>query len=594
MDRFNAGAKAVVLPFFLLIAAGQARADDGAPANPLYGAMSNRIRDVTDTLGTLPERDASNAIKAGYFRLRIVDQNAYSAAICPDVVYDKMDKADRNRWKEIDAKLADLAFNKSHIWGITANIAVDDGGAHTPSEIWLINIKDPRSKKCTLKLGGSLTSDASPTLDYQSQLIPFSRVAGFNNKITVDLKSAYTEEADPARLKMMWDGLGLIGGLIFAPAAGVIKAAAPVGQQMASDALKKNFTAELPLTFDSDPGASHRSKAMFVKLDFISLSGPGDPPDAAKGGVTIYLEYLASIFSGNAASYQKIDNPSAVLGAQMLTSTGNKTVQEQLAAAVYNSVFLAPDPAAFQNSCPIMKAELDKLGLSAVDRAVFLWAVASTNPNTKDKLYAIQCLVDAQPDLTKVQIAIPPRVPETRLATYAELKAALDNLATMMRSGGYNDDLATRFADKIYFYADGETGTRLNLGNGSNDKVALLTQLSTNFGKLGCYGPRDSRPDLILNVRPNLGPLGDKERAAAAITSANPHGEQGAIPYIISLRFAPVQLPTADNPAVVPAKVTGIFLTRRDAGNDDVLRELTDGRRPQSCTESWMDGIFAH
>jgi hypothetical protein len=389
-------------------------------------------------------------------------------------------------------------------------------------------------------------------------------------------------------------------GAVFAPAATVVGAIADEGQADLIKEMDRNVIASVPIVFKADPGTGNKAKKIFVKLDFVDLPPPDGTPKKSSGGVIISLEYQASVFLRNASFYRDITATSAeILSTVIRTAAGDKTIASQVSEISLNALrFTATTPAAFDVGCGTVRNELATKGLSSVDSAVFVWALASANPNdsVNKKVWEIPCINSAKADLAKVGIAPPPpptKPPEVakRQATLAEMHKAMDNMATLMQLGRVDPqffDLEQRFAENVTLIVDEHTRALLQLTDTTlkGDRDTILQLLATHFTRLGCYGPRLSSPDLQLPTRPEFVPLATGERAAAAVVLFGGRDGVTAEPFVISFKFAPA----SDSHA---AQIDTISIAQRGADVGPVIKELTEGRRPKSCTENWMDPIFS-
>jgi hypothetical protein len=579
----------VILGALCTVSAGPAQAQDAA----LSSAMSGRVVDITDAEGAQPQYDPSNAVKAGYFRLRIEPKGLSTATECPDSVLDRMAKADRNRWKAAGGKLVDVVFKRNYLWGIDATLVLRPDNAAAPDtatvNLSLITIKDPKSGNCQIKIGGKA---GAPTVDYESFLVALgSGPANYSDKIQLNLNAGYSAETDKDRVALLWSGLVKpIAGAIFLPAAGVVDAVAPEAQAAIIDELNRNTLGNYPETFRADPGPGKRAHKIFVKLDFVNLPPVGGAPASISGGITIGIEYQASVFLNNANFYKDItDPPAKLLDAKIRTVSGDA----QIAMLVNNSYkpirYDASTTQMFDGGCAAAQGDLVKLGLSPVDVAVFLWAAARANshPAISDHVWDIGCIKAAETDLAKVGIKSP-TAPEGKRATVPQMHDAMDKLAKMIKLGAPDSDWAKRFAPKLTLITDEATRSLLKLDGlvVRIDRDAALDLIAKNFSNLGCYAPRTSSPDLLLPMRPDFPPpLASTDRASAAIGLIS-GGQGGASqPLILSFRFDPV----VDGEL---AQVSTISIAARGGDVSPVVTELTQNRRPVSCTESWMDPIF--
>lgn len=569
-----------------------------AQEQDLRSAMSSRVVDLTATEGAAPQYDAGGSVKAGYFRLRVEPKGLQSATICPDAVRDRLSKTEREKWNAFGGAVADVVFKRNYLWGMDATVVLRPGTSSTAPEtasvtLSLITIKDPKHGNCEIKIGG-VTGAAN--VDYESFLVPLgSGPANYSDRIQVDLKSGYSSVTDKKRIAQLWDGLVKpVTAAIFAPAAAVVGAVSDQAQAAIIQELSRNIIAGYPESFTADPGPGQKARKIFLKLDFINLPGPGGVPAVATGGITIALEYQASVFLKNASFYRDIiDTPATLLQTVVRTSSGDKAIGSLLPATSYNQLrYTAATPELFNGGCATVRDELVKLGLSSVDASVFLWATASENPNAlvRDKLWEIGCIKTAANDLSKVGIKPPPvpTPPPGRRATLAEMYSAMDNLATMMQLNRLNGDLAKRFAPKITLIVDDRARSLLALDElvVELDKDVALQLLAQKFTRLGCYAPRSSNPELTLPMRPAYPPaLNPTERASAAIALLGGlEGLEGE-PFLVSFKYGPVVDPE------VP-QINAVSIAARGSDIGPVVREVTENRRPVSCNESWMNPVF--
>lgn len=566
-----------------------------AQNSEMRSGMSARISDLTETEGMLPERDANKAIKAGYVQLVVQPKDIHKADICPDEVWDALPSEKRKLWKQTETALYDIAFNKNYVWGVNAEVILD---TTRTVQIALINIKDPKKAGCQRRIGGKLDSTGPAQVDYESSLIPINtNLNNFSSKIQVDLKSTYLETADPDRIKAFWGGIGGLASLIAAPVGVIMGQLSDQATPIIADQLNVKPEGSSPEFFRAEPGDGKRARKIFVKLDFINLLQPGAVP-AATGGVTIALQYRASVFSNTNFYVPVKDSPGQLLQTQIRTQQGDKAIVELLPQNIYNPLrYEASNPDQFKLGCGTLNSELRKLGLSPTDAMIFVWATASANTQLSTQLYNIECLntVEARAELAKVSILVPtkpepPKIP-TRLASIDEMKAAMGNLATMIRNSGVNPDLLNRFTPQMYLVTDDHSGQLMKLDEYGKERTRqdVLALISSKFARLGCYAPRDSRPDKLLPMRPNYGPLGEKERAAAALIFFPGEGGQAGEPLIASFRFTAAEV-SASGELIQPPRISVISITKRGTDNGEVVQELLVGRT--NCDEDWMKPVF--
>jgi hypothetical protein len=550
--------------------------------------------------GAQPQYDDRGNVQAGYFRLRIDPINLQTATTCPKTALGNLSKDDNERWKEVGGALVDVVFKRNYAWGIDGTVTLQPGVTGTGPNaasvtLSLIMIKNPKKENCQIKIGGAM---GGSSVEYESFLVPLGDgPVNFSDRIQVNLQSSYTSETDKTRVDAMWNGvLKPVVGAVFAPAATVVGAVSDQAQADIITAMNKNVIAEYPITFKADPGAGNRATKIFVKLDFVNLPPAGGEPDPSSGGVMLSLEYQASVFLRNAPFYKDITaTPAEIISIVTRTAGGDKPIDSQLDAGHLNQLrYAATTVDTFQSGCATLRNDMGKLGFSAVDTSVYIWALASENTNSgvRSKVWDIPCIKASQGDLAKVGIKPPqPPVDPGRQATLVEMHKAMNNLATLMQLGRADPDLSDlmeRFAPRITLIVDEHVRGVLQLTDlvTTGDKDTILKLVVTRFSRLGCYGPRQSSPDLQLPMRPDFPPaLGATERASAAIALLG--GREGVIaePEVFSLKFGPV-------PAGGAAQVNTISIASRGADSGPVIKELTEGRRPVSCTETWMDPAF--
>lgn len=550
--------------------------------------------------GVEPTRDASGRIDAGYYRLRFEPTLITEAAVCPRRTF--RTSQDFARWRSQEEALYQKIFDKEGVWSITARANLHVGGVdRTPREIRLIAIENPEERNCKLKLAGSQDGD-DMLLDQASVLVPFnSSNTVYEDRLKVGFKSVYKLEPDDARLDQLWSGINLFATTVSAGLGPIVGAVTPLGKTETARLLTTDVEAEAPVWFEADPGTGRRANRVFVHLAFPPL--PQTLPQTLSGGMTIYLDYQASLFRRGQFYASAFPTAAPVRAAEVLSATpipstnaaapGLRTVRDALGNGVYDALANAATPATFDGACSTARPALRALDLSEVDADVYLWAVAasSSRPEVSQHLGKLACFGEAQrANLKKLGVVVVDEVivPPTTQATLGDMHAAMTSLGGIMQGGPgapLNPDLTVRFAERIRLVLADDAAQGLiaqSEPSVERPRDEVLGLIAQHFSNIGCYAPRLGRDALMLALRPRFFELPANGRASAALALSR---EATPRAFILSFGFAPV-------PENGKAKIATVLIGRRGADNGDVVKELIVDRRPAGCNDAWMNEVF--
>jgi hypothetical protein len=158
-----------------------------------------------------------------------------------------------------------------------------------------------------------------------------------------------------------------------------------------------------------------------------------------------------------------------------------------------------------------------------------------------------------------------------------------------LQSQTVGDNLSAGFADVVALYVEEPFRSHLGMAQATATlpKRDALELLVKGFERAGCFAPRASRRELLLASRVPLMTLAATDRVGAlALKLRAPSAATGiaAVMTFVARGYA--------EPRTAPLTEV-IAITAPRAYQDNVLAELSEGRRPASCNEEWMNPVFA-
>lgn len=507
---------------------------------------------------------------AGYFIVRLIDQQASEAAICPERAFKRTQQG--KRWRELNKSVFDVVFKRQGLWGLNASFAISNpAGQPTVQEVRMIAVKNPQARGCVPQVLGSGVDGTPSRFLFITPINVNDNIYG--SEMVVNLRSVHQYEADKARIDNLWGGLGLFAKIVSAPLAPIVDALSGEGKKEINQALTEVAgEAGTTLQFKANPDGA-KTPSNFVYLGFESF-GQTDP-NTLRGGVTLRGDYQASVLLPPVRYFSQIANvplPEKVLAATPLKSDSGapQTLRDRLGSKAFGLADQVT-PGSFSGACVTLRPDLLALGLSEVDADLWLWAMARTNSHSEvsGNLDAIDCFGKlARGNLKRVgNIVISRPPPMTEPAKFEQMQKAMENLGFMTRQGTVNSDLMGRFADKIdvSIADDGLSAAAGSLPGGGRDRTAVLDFMVKTFSRYGCYLPRNDVTNYQL--RPFM-PLRLNGRAGAMMM----HGKDD-VPYVVTFGFDGMEKGATDPKALVSA--IGIQKQGDDTG--DIVRDLAAG-----------------
>ncbi|WP_176590732.1 hypothetical protein [Sphingobium sp. EM0848] len=588
---------ALILALGALGLPGYACAQGQYGETTLRKGLAGRVVELGSAEGIQPSRDEQGRIKAGYYRLRFTGVGLTNVGQCPRSQFPS--NSEFKKWRSAESGLYNKVFSSKGLWSITASMTLlKDNIERTPREIRLIRVENPEEKSCNVVVAGSQAGDAA-AMESLSFPIPISSENKvYSQSLNVVLRSAYHLDPDKNRIDQVWKGLNLFATAVSAGLGPIVGAVTPNGKTETIKALTENVETAVPILFDGVPASGSRGNKVFVYLGFPPL--PTTPPTAIQGGYVIALDYQATLYREG----QFFDPVHPITSDEVLAATpipgaggggsGLRTISAALDTNMLQTLLKAADVSAFDSACLVARPALRQLDLSDVDADLYLWAMArqSPQPGVSGNIDKLTCFGSvARANLARAGVTIEDRVPQISVANLKDMHDAMTMLGFIAQSPvpasgeSYPSAVLDPFAEQIKIVvADDATRAWVGLpGVVQNlSRQDALKLLASKFSRIGCYAPRAGRDDLMLPLRPEFAPLPANGRASAALILSD---EDKPRPYIASLGFDPV-------PKGSRAKISIIQISQRGLDADAVTKELTENRRPVSCSESWMDEAF--
>lgn len=545
---------------------------------------------LNDRISKLPgieaQLDQHGNLKAGYYRVTIEDAGASNAAVCPRIKYKLVGAKAQEDWKSSKDKIYHEIFDKNVSWTLTGELAVDAPGIaeHFATTLRFASIKDAEDSTCEVSVG-----DPDKGVSWESFLIPINRnLHHFGDKVRLKLKVNYSNKADKGRIKNLWDGISYGVSAIVPGASAVLEAVAPKAEAEVDKLLDKSNAAETMLTLDYDP-TSVAPNSYYIDLGFFHDKPVENQP--GKSGIIVKVDYVATVFA-NGRFFAPIATPnSALLAKQVRTAGGFKDVASLFKANEYSELKNTASLDTFKATCTSALNGLVQSGLAESDAAIAVRSLGIENAALKTRLHEVDCLMQRN-DLLKhvgMEIITPvePVVVEKSKATQAAMHNTFELLGAALQTNNAGDAFTAGFADNVQLFVDdkGKAALGLQTNTVTLPRQQLVLTLANAMDRIGCFVPRLSRTEAI-GMRPNLIVSSPTDFVGAtAMKLKTPLADGTAV-------LVATYLANGFSPPATNQKISFISVTGANYANDDVRKDMTENRRPASCNEAWMDGLF--
>ncbi|MDO8411724.1 MAG: hypothetical protein Q7S93_16850 [Phenylobacterium sp.] len=482
--------------------------------------------------------------EAGYVQLVVEPANVQAAASCGQ---------DKRGWRQRLHQLWGDISDRKTTWGAGVRISYP-GVLNTQPKIEVLPLQITRyssASHCRAE------SNNSPVRS------PLLRVVTGGASPSVEVISWKTKSLEAARVKEMFAAASSISVLAGVPAGIASVTFGEKAQTVFLEHVSFDIQTGHSETFEvgsADPQTGG-AKVVHVYLGAPARTMADWRPDTGnEPRMSVRLISVGSAFDTTAHTYPDLSGRSA---SQLLDDVlwRGKTVRaylREVAGTNYEGLTKAQTLEAFDAQCPILRNWLrESSGLSAVDSAIVMWAVAQSNPTltppgldfAKAPAVKSHCLAEDAVELARVRITIPTPIeiqpPPTRVAaTSDQMINALEAMATV---AAYGAETVPAFARQAAF---GESLTILDpsrriLGGEMvqqtlEGNAVIGDFVRTRFETLGCWLPFEQDPGAafwpIGFAPPSAAPANGAHTLAAAIGRV-----EGGDPVLLLAEFQGVE-----------------------------------------------------
>ncbi len=530
----------------VLAAASLGGAASAQEASGWYPFLGERIK-----LSPSSERIEAADYKpreAGYVQLVVEPANVQAAASCGQ---------DKRGWRQRLHQLWGDVSDRKTTWGAGVQITYP-GAPNTEPQIEVLPLQITRyssANHCRAE------SNNSPVRS------PLLRVVTGGANPSAKVISWKTKSVEAARVKEIFAAASSLSTLAGVPAGVASVAFGQPAQTLFLEQVSAEIRPGHTETFEvgsADPQTGG-AKVVHVYLGAPARTMADWRPEAGnEPRMSVRLISVGSAFDTTAHVYPDLADRTA---SQLLDDVlwRGKTVRaylREVAGTNYEGLTTAQTLEAFDAQCPTMRSWLrESSGLSAVDSAIVMWAIAQSNPTLRPPgldfaeapAVKSRCLAEDAVELARVGITLPTPIepepetqpPPTRVAaTSDQMINALEAMATV---AAYGAETVPAFARQAAF---GENLTILDPGRKVLGGELLQQTLEgnavigdfvrTRFETLGCWLPFEQDPGPafwpIGFAPPSAAPANGAHTLAAAIGRV-----EGGDPVLLLAEFQGVE-----------------------------------------------------
>ncbi|MFM7402916.1 MAG: hypothetical protein ACKO1N_02230 [Erythrobacter sp.] len=362
---------------------------------------------LNDRTSKLPnaavERDAEGRVKAGYYRLAIVDSGSGNAATCPRATFNHKPREARDAWRSTGGKIASNIFDRNVSWTLTATyqVATPVPGQPISSTFRLARIENAEKVSCEVVIGDK------GGVGHRGFLIPINRnLNNFGAEIPVTFEINYSSRANKERISQLWNLGSYLTSLVVPGAVSVLEQAAPAAEQQIDKLLDESNAATVSVMLSS---LSDGAQAYYVDLGFFHEKEQDG--QAGNHGLILKLEYVASVFLNEQFLRPITRSGLEILNTNVRTAQGDLPIRSLIGTDIYGTLLSTDNIEIYSTLGKTALEGLVKAGLSEIDATVFIAEIARANPNFGQRLWELTFLSDRNYLLEAVNKRIPNQPP---------------------------------------------------------------------------------------------------------------------------------------------------------------------------------------